>query len=137
MGHPTTFHIDPDPRELCKLRRLVRDSPLLDDVAPSTIDDVVLTVSELASNAVIAARPSTRVAVEIDRHDDVLVVTVENAGAVRPVVPVALPPVDALRGRGLALASMLSASLITEVRDGRTRMTATFPTTPPDVRPTN
>lgn len=73
-------------------------------VPAGAVDDVVLLVSELVTNAVVHARSASRVS--IDRRDDVLVVQVADEAAELPRRRDVA--VDAESGRGLLLVERLA-----------------------------
>lgn len=99
--------------------------PELTDLDHTVTDDIVLVVSELASNAVSAADPGTAIYVDVERGTDSVTVAVENMGP--PLdrdVPMELPAGSALRGRGLAIVSLLTESVHVTSGAGRTRVAA-------------
>jgi anti-sigma regulatory factor (Ser/Thr protein kinase) len=119
-----TFEIQRTATELSTLRNCVRLLPALTDLDHSITDDLVLVVSELASNAIAAARPASTITVEVERVADEIRICVENVGPPLDHVPRSLPTSDALRGRGLAIVCLLSTAVHADHRHGRTRVLA-------------
>jgi hypothetical protein len=75
------------------------------------VDDVLLVVSELSTNAVEAA-PDQDLVVMVGCSDRDALVTVRSARAATvPRIPTTPPPADALRGRGLWIVNALAASV--------------------------
>lgn len=105
--------LDARTSEIGRARHAVDELLTRAGVTSSIVDDVVLVVSELVSNAVIHGEPGpVRVEVGVDRevvHEVVVAVTSRGP-------PDALPPVDAWRlphpravsGRGLAIVRRLT-----------------------------
>ena len=88
-------------------RRAVRDvaTPLCDDLA---VIDLLLVVSELATNAVIHARSAFRVRLVVDRLESSIVIRVEVSDT-DPTLPVRREPCPTQPGgRGLALVDLVS-----------------------------
>lgn len=125
------FEIQRAASELATLRNSVRLLPMLTDLDHGVVDDVVLIISELVSNAIAAARPASTISVGVERAASRIEIVVENVGPPMEQPAMAtLPRSDAVRGRGLAIVSMLSESVRTEYHDGRTRVTVARSTSP-------
>ena len=90
------------PADVRRARRFV--AGLLDDVAPEVVDNVVLMVSELATNCVRHARTPFRITVE--RSDGRLRVEVADSGE-RPAT-MRGPGPEEPTGRGIQIVSSLS-----------------------------
>jgi anti-sigma regulatory factor (Ser/Thr protein kinase) len=117
------FEIRRSPTEIARVRDRVRLLPEMTDLDHTTTDDVVLIVSELVSNAVSAARPESTITIEVDRCADGIHISVENLGPpLEGHDDPHLPDSSAMRGRGLAIVSMLSSSMTTDHHGGRTRV---------------
>lgn len=112
-------------------RRRLRQTLGSARVDEAVADDVVLTASELVTNAVESARAGTQVTLEVTVEPEVVVITIENEGpAFHLVAPPSLPGPHAVRGRGLAIAAILTEHLRTEHRDGHNLVTAMLPRVP-------
>ena len=89
-------------------------------VRADTIEDVLLVLSELFSNAVTASRTGAVVDVHLtSRADGEIQVSVMNTGLAFDLERVPAPTLDRRGGRGLAIAQAIG-SLHVRHRDGRT-----------------
>lgn len=106
------FHID-DPALQGKLRNDLRGLLETGDVPASTIDDVLIVVSELLSNAQEHAG-ADEVSVELATHDHEVwaMVAYQAPISVSPdeLSHAVMPSADAVRGRGLAIVDALTTS---------------------------
>ena len=120
------FTISPSAAELVDLRHQVRGDAVVRRLSPAAKDDLILLLSELATNAIEAARPGSPVTVEVSWQPASVTVAVENFGTPfrLPARP-RLPDSTDMRGRGLAIAAALSTAIHAEHHDGRTRVMAT------------
>jgi len=122
------FTIEPSPTRVVTARRRLRALLVDAGLDDGCVADVVLASSELITNAVESARPGSDVHVEVTFADAGVTVTVENEGpAFHLPIPPALPDPSAVRGRGLAITSMLAEHVRTEHVGGRNRVSATLP----------
>lgn len=133
MTDVARFTINPSAAELIDLRHHVRADAVLDRLPFRLLEDVILLLSELATNAIEAARPGSPVTVEVTREPAAVTVAVENFGPpfLLPLHP-ELPGSGEMRGRGLAIAAALSTSIHSEHHGGRTRVMATRNIIEPD-----
>jgi anti-sigma regulatory factor (Ser/Thr protein kinase) len=108
------LQIPAEPRSVRTARSAVLRDPVMADLSPDVQRDVVLVVSELVSNAVAAAPDGTEVQIAIEqRGRGGIVVEVRNRVAAEPILPIdpAMPPPNAVDGRGLALVHQMSGDL--------------------------
>lgn len=118
--------IQPDPAQLSVLRRAARRALEESGVERDAAQDVVLIISELVSNAITAADPSSWIGVALRRSGAAITVTVDNDGVPLPAGMPELPAPDAPQGRGLAIVSSLAERVSTDHRDGRSRVSAIY-----------
>lgn len=105
-------------------RQWLRDARVGRDV----LEDVLLVVSELFSNAVNASRADSSVEIGLaPRSGAAILVTVTNVGLAFDLERVPAPTLDRRGGRGLAIAQAIGA-LDVRHRDGRTTVSVEIPT---------
>jgi anti-sigma regulatory factor (Ser/Thr protein kinase) len=104
-----------DARSVAAARRLLRTA--LNGHQPAAVEDAILMISELVTNAVRHTRDVLLVLVTI--HDDTLRVDVSDDNPTVPVTPD--PEHDATSGRGLRIVQALADHWgITPTADGKT-----------------
>jgi len=117
-----TIHLAVQPVSASLARNFVRRH-LLAHGLPAVSDDVVLVVSELATNALVHAR--TPFTVSIRRFEQTVILIVEDGSRDRPAL-IAHEMTDT-SGRGLAIVTLLSAAWgADEHHDGRKSVWAEF-----------
>jgi anti-sigma regulatory factor (Ser/Thr protein kinase) len=99
------------------------------DVSTDVVNDVVLAVSELVTNAVEAGATSIELCVDVTKHDITMSVDDDTAGW--PTL--AAPDPNSTRGRGLAIVAKTADNWDVErTRQGK-KVTACFATNRADV----
>ncbi len=98
------------------------------------VDDSLLVLSELVSNAIVASPPSELVRVEIAVTQSAVTFVIENRGRVdTAALSYDLPPAHQCSGRGLAVVRALTSEFDLRCRAGITRARAVIATTPQPV----
>ncbi len=99
-----------EPAQVAIVRHAVRDHLVAHKLPAAAVDDLVLIVSELATNAVHASpSASAPVGVRVDVNLQETVVEVRDEGeAELENIPIELPDVHATRGRGLPIVHLLA-----------------------------
>lgn len=131
MNGMSSFEIalDPDVRELARMRRMVSDQLQARDMEASVVDDLLLVVSELCTNAIQAtADGPDPIVVRVDLTHEAVAVEVANVGASFLVLPVSpQPSAEAERGRGLDIVRSLADAVTLHHKDGRSIVRAVIP----------
>ena len=121
------FEFAADPRYVRIARAVARRDPLITHLGDGDQANVTLILSELVSNAVEASAPGSTVSVNIAREGPALVISVTNQGQGHLIDGnVAMPAESVVRGRGLALVSMLSRDLTVSEHNGCTTVKASI-----------
>ncbi|MFG1947715.1 ATP-binding protein [Nonomuraea sp. NPDC048826] len=107
VGQSMVWRLRDDARAVGDARDLVRRALLLVGLGQDLVDDAVLMVSELVTNAVLYGDAPYELVVRVDPAEVVCMVV--DAGAVRPVRRSA--DAQAEHGRGLLIVAELSAGL--------------------------
>jgi len=102
-----------DPRELRAARAGVARLLLAQGVEPAVIDDVVLAVSEVLTNAVQASPPDGVIELRVDCGRERVRVEVRNSGDAIDVdlVDADLPPLAQVGGRGIPVVRAVTDEL--------------------------
>ncbi|UGQ13700.1 ATP-binding protein [Yinghuangia sp. ASG 101] len=117
--------LDPEPAAAAQARRLI-ETTCRGRVAD--LDEVVLAVDELVTNAVVHGLPQP-IHLWVCRADDQLWIEVDNASRPWPGLNLILRPSDDMPcGRGLLIAMNLSTALRVHVGTHRTVISASFAT---------
>lgn len=110
MASPEQIELSPEPSSVAMARSFVRECVRRSfrDTSEDLIDDAMLLVSELVSNAILHGRPTIQLSVAVSRS--AIEVDVSDQGDLPPeaLVPVVDP--RQTRGRGLHLVDLLSTS---------------------------
>ena len=108
------LHLEPLPRVVQSARVFVGDR--LPDVAPDTLDTILLLTSELVTNAVIHARTAIEVGITVTTNKVLVTVHDEDLGLPSDTDP------GREGGRGLGLVAAMSEETATErhVGEGKT-----------------
>ncbi|HLT68525.1 MAG TPA: ATP-binding protein [Acidimicrobiales bacterium] len=123
-------HFPRAPEQVAAARAFAREA--LGPASPQLVDDVVLMVSELVTNAVLHGAGD--VEVTLDRSDDVVRVEVADEGGFALPRP-GRPGSDDVTGRGLAIVDALADAWGDSVDDrGRTRVWVEVSPSPGPVR---
>lgn len=85
--------------------------------------DLTVIVTELVTNARNAATPGATLGLQLDCRPGELTIRAQDDGPGFELRSFEPPPLDATRGRGLAMVAQL-ADLAVETRDGQTTVTA-------------
>lgn len=114
--------------DVARVRHAVRTYLRERGVAARAVDDMVLIVSELTTNAVHAsASPTDPVRVRVAPEDGSTLIEVEDRGGLAfGGASTELPDVSATRGRGLPIVHHLAAAIEIEQSDGATRVRARY-----------
>jgi anti-sigma regulatory factor (Ser/Thr protein kinase) len=120
------------PDHLKSTRDQARTFLIRNAVPPRNVDDIVLTLSELLSNALTSQETSGAVTAELDFERPrliTLLVTNERStshSSSFPSSPIEMPRPDVPRGRGLPLVAALASRVSIDQRLGSTQVRADF-----------
>lgn len=119
----------PHVRQLAPMRKVVSERLLTHDVAASDVDDVLLILSELCTNAIQAtATGGDRVVARVQLSPTSLTVEVENVGPpFESEVATARHGPDRVRGRGLDIVRALAGDVTMMYEDGRSTVRVVMP----------
>lgn len=118
-----------DPHAPAKARHQVSEYLERPGISNAVVNDVVLVVSELVTNAVEAGATSIELRVDVTKDDITMSVDDDSAGWPTP----AAPDPNSIRGRGLAIVAETANHWgIERTRRGK-KVTACFATEPADV----
>lgn len=121
--------VEATPRGVSEARRGVLALAPVQGLGSAERQDVALIVSELVSNAVLAATPGSTVTVRVDARAGSLTIEVVNAGPPAPVaIGWSLPAPDAPSGRGLAIVEQLCTDVTLVSAGGHTTVRAVYVT---------
>lgn len=115
------FELAAQPEVLVDMRAALRRSSMFSTVDPVLRDNIVLVVSELASNAIAASLRSFGIVVDVVQAGQGFEVIVSNRGHSHVGHDSAtIPAPTQLRGRGLAIVHLLADSLTLIEQRGNT-----------------
>jgi anti-sigma regulatory factor (Ser/Thr protein kinase) len=136
-GAEHVFPVSRIPEAIRTLRHRVRTVLTDYEIEPDAVDDALLVISELATNAIEHALPPAELRLSLAEVDGcrVLHIEISDAGpAPRPSSGPGRPDSDE-NGRGLGIVAALSLRLGTRADPGRTVRWADLPTSPLGARP--
>src|SRR5690349_20267995 len=116
--------INADPRAPAAARKEVSDFLMAPEISGDVVQNIVLVVSELVTNAIEAGATSIELSVDV-LHGQVKMSVDDDTGG-WPTAPTPNPA--ASRGRGLAIVSRLASSWNVAKTPGGKRITAVFAT---------
>jgi anti-sigma regulatory factor (Ser/Thr protein kinase) len=114
-----------DRREIAVVRRRVRDACRRLSNDEAWLDAIVLTVSEVVTNAIEYGSDGTvEISVDVDDHTVRIEVSADSTGI--PLPPTGPVPTTSVRGRGLQVVHALADQVSIDIRGGRVTVVCRF-----------